>query len=340
MTIGARLAAITFSSWIVSPLALLVAQTQGFIDSKEVIIFLFTIATQAPFLVLLNEAVAPVVAKKNTNMRARLLPVILISAALFSTLIYSLNRIDAIKMKLQDGLVVSAAAALGAMISYASTTHLLKQILSHSGEGMSKKKLFVAGMMPGAITLVVFAIYAIIYQTYSLSPIFLTLMAILLPSVAHFIFTSLCASGGLSYHQEQLSDANILQKYKVLGACFLACLFLPCVVYWSNSVREKIAIGGGASWLILLTNLLFSAMLLMTKINFLSTNGVDAKSLKNKKCTTFLISGLLVLLLIYLAALNLKLDVRTWIFQLVSLALSYFLTLVAIVKLRNYLAMQ
>lgn len=288
---------ITLGSWLTSPLALALAHFAGFSNSKQVLAYLFILAILAPFLILLNESLAPTLMRRKQDNITSLIPILAILLSLFTTTIVSLTQIKVLNFSMQQAIISAFVAVVSALISYFGSHHILRHVSFIDKELISTTKLMLIGALPSTVVLGVFSIYALIKDSFFNSPLELLIPALLLPNILQYTFSKKIFINTLVIEVDNNSVALPLFNRGLLTILF-ACVALPFNVTWSNGLREEIGAIGSMGWIILITNMLFSISLVLSKSKFIENDhlgkGKINKINSKKNISIFIILAFLV----------------------------------------------
>jgi hypothetical protein len=317
---------ITLGSWLTSPLALALAQFAGFSNSKQVLAYLFILAIQAPFLILLNESLAPALMRRKQDNITSLIPIVAILLSLFVTTIVSLTQIKVLNFSMQQAIISAFVAVISALISYFSSHHVLKHISLINKGLISITKLTLIGALPSTVVLGVFSIYALIKDSFFNSQLELLIPALLLPNILHYTLSKKIFNNTLVDVTDGNSVALPLFNRGLL-IIFFACVALPFNVTWGNALREEIGAIGSMGWIILITNMLFSIALVLSKSKFIENGylGKEGISKINSKKNIFIF-----IILVLLAFFNDNIFSR-----IALLLISFAITIILVTQCRS-----
>jgi hypothetical protein len=317
---------ITFGSWLASPLALGLAHIEGFSNSKQVLIYFFAIAIQAPYLIILNDSLAPVLLNENNNKSIKLILIASILISLFTASFYSFYHINVLKLTLMQSALSGILLVTSAFISFLSSSLVLKSISTTNSAIVSPLVLTFLGALPSVIVFIVFLFYALFTTSFSDSYLDLLLPGLILPNVVHFIVSRRILKNLPS--TTNINSSIIIYDYKKIFFIFIAFIALPININWSNDLREDIGSKGSMGWILLATNMLFTFTLVYLKSDFLMTRkNFNRKSLNINKI--FLLISVLILCALVALLFDLSL-----IKNIILLFLSFCTTILIVVQLR------
>jgi len=266
-----RLLILALLSWIVAPLPVLIAHLNGFDAGKDVLTFLFATSSQIPFVVVLNEAMAPLLVKSRIKEPRQRYLQLLIAALQFGAVTLSLVQPATVGLSLLHASIVGAASVVGAAISMKSSTRVLRVIVSAPSSKRLSLALAVSGACPGITVVVVFLVYAATgAQATALQELpVITVAALILPNALHL---------GMSY--VLFPDVAAVTRAPAVRPLDLRSLFsaLTCIslllplTYVANNVKAAVSTLGSPAWILLGVNLLFTLILLFSKAIYLRSD--------------------------------------------------------------------
>jgi hypothetical protein len=265
---------ITLGSWLAAPFALGVAHVYGFVNSPQVVVYLLLISTQAPFLIILNESLAPAFVKIHLCKLSRFALLSTICLSLFISCFISLSQLSIIFLTSFEVLFSSFLSVCAALISYKSSLRIVKGITRDHDFSSRYLILFFLGSLPSFVVFVVFLIFALFRDVFSDYFLFFLVPSLLLPNLLHFMIGSFIFSDSFSNVGDNLVGSRLsLRSYLVV---IIICVLLPFNIAWGNDLRVYIGSFGSVPWILLFTNMLFTSILVVSKVKFLESIGSES----------------------------------------------------------------
>ncbi len=252
------------SSWVVSPLGVLVAQWFGVANSYEVILVLLASGACVPFQLFMNECMAASGAERGAASLSlvQIALVIFIQTVACAGVILNLTTHDFSTVQ-----VVLTVVALGGntLISYLASSIYFGLV---SQKNVPLYAAVVVGVLPGMVSLLLYIIYILASIGFAHFAGILIISTVILPSIIQV--TYLRCLRGKSAAPGVLLDA----KQPVVDTPWLiaALLALSALVAFSTHLRESIAMINVSYIALLLValNALQSLIITIMRADFLS----------------------------------------------------------------------
>lgn len=154
--IHSRIFILAFSSWLSVPLAVLFAEFNHFHDSPQVLIYLYATNIQLPFLLLLNDVLAPTFTLRRVRSVQQFILITVTVVCLFLSMYASLLSIKFVSLSYLEVLFMSFASVAGCLLSFFGVLFIYRKISQEKVSYLDNAGVFVAGMTPGAVVLIIF----------------------------------------------------------------------------------------------------------------------------------------------------------------------------------------
>jgi hypothetical protein len=252
------------SSWLTSPIAILIAQLFGFANEPHVLIALLCLSAMVPMQLLCNEAMAPAYAKANTVPAFSAWACILLIQAI-SSLVFLIG-LKQLSLDLPSVTALTACIAASTFLSTLTSFRLIQGLLSGI---ISHKIIIQVSILPNLAILLIFTVSALLGIIHPMLYA-LVYLIVLLPAILQyrFIRRSLPTNA---------MPASV--SHWPSAIFFLACITICIATYVSNSLRVSFInfIPNYAGLLLVVINVLASACMTFTKTSFLMIKSAPSK---------------------------------------------------------------
>ena len=217
------------ASWVVSPLAILMAQAWGMANRPEVLLTLLAIAACSPFQMFINEALAPtLVSERNRALERLAIQVIAIQIgacilALGLSTQYPFARTD----------IVLCAVLLGAAtyLSFRISIIFYRMMMS---EGLHTQSIVAISATPGLINALLYTLYSWFGSQWESLALPVMLSTLLLPSLVQYGQIFILKARLPKEENLSIKDDDTTQRFPILGYALLLAV-LAATSTWAKS---------------------------------------------------------------------------------------------------------
>jgi hypothetical protein len=256
------------SSWIVSPLAVLVAQGFGVANSPVVIAVLLATGACVPFQLLINECLA--VAETKGRLQSTRIQLAMLLAMQFSVCILSVSCLARQNFPLSQIVLIAGLLAVSSGLSYQTSLWYFRLVTTSVA---SLRVSVIVGAIPGITSLLLYFAYCGIssWQTPFPSEVFIVASTVL-PAIVQWGYVQ-----RLSMHfQATPSWPNTESRpAPSTGWLFASVVLLTFLVVGSTRLREEIAVFSAdyVALVLVVLNSMLSLINTITRATFLSRPG-------------------------------------------------------------------
>jgi hypothetical protein len=167
-----------FSSWIISPLAILVAYLFNVANNLEIVLVLLCIGACAPFQLVMNECIAAAETQGRFNASHHQIALILLTQAIscFATLMLLTTQYFPIFYII----IVVFLLAVSTFLSREISTIFYRLVLKSS---IKYNQLILVGIIPGSTCLLLYFFYSVAESVFNLTAVYLILISTCLPAI-------------------------------------------------------------------------------------------------------------------------------------------------------------
>lgn len=240
------------SSWILMPLALIVAHFSGIAQSPEFVASVLIISSAAPIQVYINEVFCPIGIRHNQKLRIQsVFEISLVLLALMLFLVYRLN------MSLLSSILVIVFSQGYVWFSYLSSRYVLQHQLDLTGSNGLWQSFLIGAVIPLTFLILILVYWALLRAGITI--IHFLFLLILLPNAMQYFYVRNMANKK-SCATAVYKTNSIENRFIGLVLFLLTGLMAGISQHWKVSLSEN-AYGFGAVSVYLISP--FSSLLLI-----------------------------------------------------------------------------